>query len=193
MTQTTAPRQLAERIKAAALEVGALTFGDYVLASGRRSAYYFDGRMLTLTARGAALVAEALLPAVRAAGAEAIGGPTLGADPMVTAVSLLSAQDGGAPLDAFIVRKGEKDHGTGKLIEGPLAPKSKVAIVDDACSTGGSLIHAVDAAESAGHEVALVACILDRNQGGGDYFRERGYAFKALLTADAEGNIAVAD
>ena len=194
MTQTTAPRELAEQIKVASLEVGALTFGDFVLASGQRSAYYFDGRMLTLTARGAALVAAALLPAVRAVGAEAIGGPTLGADPMVTAVSLLSAQDGGAPLDAFIVRKGEKDHGTGKLIEGPLlAPKSKVAIVDDACSTGGSLIHAVDAAESAGHEVALVACILDRNQGGGDYFRERGYAFKALLTADAEGNIAVAD
>ncbi|MDE2765014.1 MAG: orotate phosphoribosyltransferase [Chloroflexota bacterium] len=193
MTQTTAPRQLAERIKAVALEVGALTFGDYVLASGQRSAYYFDGRMLTLSARGAALVGEALLPVVRVSGAEAIGGPTLGADPMVTAVSLFSAQDGGAALDAFIVRKGEKDHGTGKLIEGPLARESKVAIVDDACSTGGSLIHAVGAAEAAGHEVVLVACILDRNQGGGDYFRNRGYAFAALLTADAEGNITVAD
>ena len=176
-----------------ALEVGALTFGDYVLSSGQRSAYYFDGRMLTLSARGAALVAEALLPTVRASGAQAIGGPTLGADPMVTAISLLSGQDGGPALDAFIVRKGEKDHGTGKLIEGPLAPKTKVAVVDDACSTGGSLIHAVEAAEAAGHTVALVACILDRGQGGGDYFREGGYAFAALLTADADGNIAVAD
>ncbi|MCE2469113.1 MAG: orotate phosphoribosyltransferase [Dehalococcoidia bacterium] len=192
MTQTSAPRELAERIKEAALEVGALTFGDFVLASGQRSAYYFDGRMLTLSARGAAMVARALLPAVRASGAEAIGGPTLGADPMVASVSMLSAMDGGPPLDAFIVRKGEKDHGTGKLIEGPLAPEAKVAIVDDACSTGGSLIHAVDAAEAAGHKVALVACILDRNQGGGDYFRERGYPFAALLSADADGNISVA-
>ena len=192
MKPTEAQRDLAAQIKKAALGGGALAFGDFVLASGQRSAYYFDGRMLTLSARGAEMVARALLPFVRASGAEAVGGPTLGADPIVTAVALLSAQDGGPPIDAFIVRKQEKDHGTGKTIEGPLASGAKVAIVDDACSTGGSLIYAVEAAETAGHEVALVACILDRGQGGGDYFRERGYPFTALLIADSAGNIEVA-
>ncbi len=187
MTQVGA--SLPEHVLAAAREVGALMFGEFTLASGQRSSYYFDGRLLTLSPHGLRLVTEALLPRVRAAGADAVGGPTLGADPMVSAMALLSAQDGGRLVPAFIVRKGEKDHGTGKLIEGPLPAGSRVVIVDDACSTGASLFHAIDAAEAAGHEVVLVASILDRHQGGSDELARRGYRFYAILESDPAGNI----
>jgi len=180
---------LPEQILAAAQEVGALMFGEFTLASGQRSSYYFDGRLLTLSPIGLRLVGEALLPVVRAAGAEAVGGPTLGADPMVSAVALLSAQDGGRLMPAFIVRKGEKGHGTGKLIEGPLPAGSRVVIVDDACSTGASLFHAIEAAEAAGHQVVLVASILDRHQGGSEELARRGYRFHTILESDAEGNV----
>ena len=192
MAQLRSLEELAKEVLDTSLELGALQDGEFTLSSGQTSSFYFDGRLLTLSPRGALLVAEALLPLVRESGAEAIGGPTLGADPMVTAVAMLSQQDGGRPIPAFIVRKESKEHGTGKLIEGPLPPKAKVAIVDDACSTGGSLVRAIEAAEDAGCTVVLVATILDRHQGGSEKLREDGYAFCALLEADAEGTIRVA-
>jgi orotate phosphoribosyltransferase len=190
MTETTERLSLAQRTLELCKELGALSFGKFTLSSGLESTYYFDGRLLTLSPEGATVVAQALLPLVRASGAEAVGGPTLGADPMVASIAMLSHQDGGMPVPAFIVRKGSKDHGMGKLIEGPLPLKAKVAIVDDACSVGGSLLHAVRAAEDAGCEVVLVAAILDRHQGGSKQFLAEGYSFKAILEADEAGNIA---
>ena len=184
--------ELAKDVLDTSLGLGALQYGAFTLSSGQRSSFYFDGRLLTLSPKGAMLVAEALLPLVRESGADAIGGPTLGADPMVTAVAMLSHQDGGRAIPAFIVRKESKEHGTGKLIEGPLPPKAKVAIVDDTCSTGGSLVHAIEAAEVAGCTVVLVATVLDRNQGGSEKLRRDGYAFRALLEANAEGTIRAA-
>jgi orotate phosphoribosyltransferase len=166
-----------------------LLFGEFTLSSGEQSSFYFDGRLLTLSPKGAELVARALLPMVRESGAEFVGGPTLGADPMVTAIAMLSHQDGGRAVPAFIVRKEGKEHGTGKIIEGPLKAGSRVAIVDDACSLGGSLWHAVRAAEAVGCSVVLVAAILDRHQGGSDQFHREGYRFRALLEADAHGQI----
>lgn len=187
------PNNLAKPIALRAIdlskELGALLFGKFTLSSGLESTYYFDGRLLTLSPEGANLVANALLPLVRASGAEAVGGPTLGADPMVASVAMLSYMDGGEPISGFIVRKDSKEHGMGKIIEGPLPTKAKVAIVDDACSLGGSLLHATKAAEAAGCEVVLVAAILDRHQGGSKQFLEEGYNFQAILEADSEGNI----
>ncbi len=180
---------LAHRVLELARELGALQFGEFTLSSGLSSSYYFDGRLLTLSPEGADLVARALLPLVRERGADAVGGPTLAADPMVGALAMLSHQDGGPPVPGFIVRKESKEHGTGKLIEGPLTPKAKVAIVDDTCSTGGSLFHAVGAAEAAGCTVVLVAVVLDRHQGGSERLIADGYRFHALLEADADGNI----
>lgn len=181
---------LAQEILDLAKELGALAFGEFVLTSGQTSAYYFDGRLLTLSPTGADLAARALLPAVREAGAEAVGGPAVGAVPLVTAIAVRSGQDGGRPVPGFFVRKEAKEHGMGKAIEGPLPPGSRVAIVDDACSTAGSLYMAIEAAEAAGHEVALAACILDRAQGGSARLRSEGYRFLALLEGDADGNVA---
>ncbi|MBM3939734.1 MAG: orotate phosphoribosyltransferase [SAR202 cluster bacterium] len=184
------PGELARDILETAKAQGALLFGQFRLSSGQVSSYYFDGRMLTLSPKGADLVAKALLPAVRAAGAEAVGGPTLGADPMVTAIAMRSHQDGGRELPAFIVRKESKEHGTGKIIEGhAVGDGQRVAIVDDACSTAGSLYHAIRAAEAIGCKVVLVASIVDRHQGGSDRLRADGYVFHTILEADEQGNI----
>lgn len=174
-----------------ALQLGAIKYGDFTLSSGGKSTYYFDGRVLTLHSMGARLVGELLVPIVRRSGAQAIGGLTLGADPIVTSVALTSALDGGMPISAFIVRKEEKGHGMQQLVEGPLRV-GNVAIVDDVCTTGGSLFHAIAAAEAYGCKVVLVMAILDRRQGGSDEIRRRGYNFTTLLETTPEEKIAVA-
>ena len=169
-----------DRLLELALERGAIKYGDFTLTSGKKSSYYFDGRLLSLDPEGAHLLQEA--------GAKAVGGTTLGADPMVAAVALASHL-GGGPIPAFIVRKESKSHGTKQNIEGPLIPGSNVAIVDDVCTTGGSLFHAIEAAEEAGCKVVKVVSILDRNEGGSEEMRKRGYDFSALLAATPDGKI----
>ena len=181
--------ELVERILEKSKEAGALLEGEFTLTSGEKSGYYFDGRLLTLSPEGANLVARAMLPMVRAAGAVAVGGPAVAAVPMVTEIVMLSGQDGGESVAGFFVRQLAREHGTGKIIEGPLAPSSRVAIVDDACSTGSSLYHAVKTAEEAGHTVVLVACILDRNQGGSERLRGDGSELFAVMAGAADGSV----
>jgi len=195
------------RILARAQELGALTFGDYTLSSGQKSKYYFDGRLLSLDPEGSFLLGREILSLVRSYGAEAIGGPTIGADPLVSAVVLtsylrtVSGQDGemfyshGEPLRGFLVRPEMKAHGTGKVIEGPLCSSlesgasPRVVIVDDTCSTGGSLFHAIDTVEANGCIVVAVVAVLDRHQGGSDRVLEKGYPFSPLLEADSLGAV----
>ncbi len=110
---------------------------------------------------------------------------------MVTAVAVASHWEG-REVPAFIVRKETKEHGTGQLIEGPISAGHRVAIVDDTCTTGGSLFHAIAAAEGAGCTVVRVIALLDRCEGGGEELRRRGYDFTALLEANEEGEIQVA-
>ena len=183
-----ARKDLVDRILDQALALGALKYGEFTLTSGTQSKYYFDGRLLTLDPEGSRLIAEALLPTLQAAGVDAVGGPTLGADPIVTAIAVVSGQLGQG-IPGFIVRKEAKAHGTGQAIEGPLRPGSRVAIVDDTCTTGGSLFQAIEAAEEAGCSVVKVAAVLDRNEGGSEELRRRGYDFIALLQANGEGTI----
>ena len=105
---------------------------------------------------------------------------------MVAAIAMTSHM-AGEHISGFIVRKETKGHGTGKLIEGPLTPGSRVAIVDDTCSTGGSLFQAIAAAEDVGCQVVKVLSILDRREGGSEKLRARGYDFSSLLVATPEG------
>jgi orotate phosphoribosyltransferase len=144
-----------------------LMFGDFTLASGRKSTLYFDSKKTTLLPDGAWLAARAILALVRdkKIEASAIGGLTLGADPIVCPVAALSHVEGPA-LRAFIVRKEAKEHGTGKRIEGNLVPQSRVIIVDDVVTTAGSTLKAIEAAEEAGHTVVAVICLVDREEGG---------------------------
>ena len=168
---------------------GALRFGEFRLSSGGTSNYYFDGRLVTLDPEGAYLVARAMLPILKECSAEAIAGPTLGADPIVSAVALLSYLDG-TPIPGLIVRKEAKGYGGKKVIEGPLREGMRVAVVDDTCTTGGNVFNAIEAVKAAGCEVVRVICILDRREGGSDEIRRRGYLFTALLEASESGEIA---
>lgn len=169
---------------------GALRFGDFQLSSGQRSSYYFDGRLVTLHPRGALLIGREVLEVVRVVTAQAVGGLTLGADPMVAAAVALSSLEG-APVSGFIVRNEPKAHGTQQLIEGPLAQGSRVVIVDDVCTTGGSLLRAIRAVEALSCQVTRVAVVLDRRQGGSDALRRQGYGFTAFLEAEEMGSIRV--
>ena len=181
---------IVQRLLELAVELGALKYGEFTLSSGKKSSYYFDGRLLSLNPEGANLIGKSLLPLIYKSSVEAIGGPTLAADPIVTAVSLASyAQGEGIP--GFIVRKETKEHGTAQLIEGHITPGSKVAIVDDTCTTGGSLFHAIQAAESYGCEVVKVIAVLDRREGGTEELIRRGYDFVSLMAANPEGQIEV--
>lgn len=141
--------------------------GDFVLASGARSSVYFDCKRITLHPEGVALIGELLWEAIQALPVEvtAVGGPTIGADPIVGHLAALSFQKG-KPLSAFLVRKESKTHGTRRTIENPPPPKSRVAIFEDVVTSGGSTLDAIRAAEDAGLKVAAVFCLVDREQGG---------------------------
>ena len=180
------------RILEIAKQKGALQFGEFHLSAGGVSGYYFDGRILTLDPLGGYLVAKAFLPILEEIGAQAVAGPTLGADPIVSAISVVSHIEGGRPLPGLIVRAEAKGYGGKRAIEGPtdsLQPGAPVAVVDDTCTTGGNLFRAIEAVEAAGYAVVKALCILDRNEGGGEAIRRAGYSFHALLSADADGRI----
>jgi len=144
-----------------------LMFGEFTLRSGKKSNFYFDSKKTTLLPEGAYLTAVEILGILEARDirADAIGGMTLGADPIVCPVAALSHL-AGRPLRAFIVRKEAKDHGTGRKIEGDLEPGSRVVIVDDVVTTAGSTLAAIEAAEGEGHTVVAVVCLVDREEGG---------------------------
>lgn len=167
----------------ALLKRDALRLGTFTLASGRTSHYYVDGRKVTLSAEGAALIGAGVLDRLaELPDVAAIGGLTLGADPIVGAALAVAGARGRSELKGFLVRKEAKAHGTGQLVEGPLEPGATVVIVDDVATTGGSSLQAVAAVEALGCKVARVIVVLDRLEGAADAFAAKGLAFEALLT-----------
>jgi len=161
----------------------ALKRGTFTLASGRTSHYYVDGRKLTLSAEGAVLIGAGVLEVLATCPeVKAVGGLTLGADPIVGATLALASSAGLGHLRGFLVRKEAKTHGTGKMVEGPLERGSTVAIVDDVATTGGSSLQAVDAVEAMGCKVAIVIAVLDRLEGAAAACAARGLSFHPLLT-----------
>jgi orotate phosphoribosyltransferase len=162
--------------------------GHFVLASGERSSYYIDCRLTTMSAEGLALVGRDGLEAIRAAGWEptAIGGLTLGADPVAYAIAVASFTAGPA-IDAFTVRKEPKPHGTGRLIEGNLAAGARAVVVEDVITSGGSALRAIDAVEQEDGRVLGVLALVDRQQGGREAIERRGYQVVALTTAHRLG------
>jgi orotate phosphoribosyltransferase len=158
--------------------------GEFKLASGRTSDYYIDCRTTTLDARGAQLTGQVFLEEIRAHEwkADAIGGLTMGADPIVVAVAVASGT-----MNGFLVRKAEKQHGTGKRIEGFHEKGARVVIVDDVCTTGGSTIQAIAAAREFGFEIVGAMCLVEREEAGGREAVEKAAApaeFVAVFTAE---------
>ena len=141
--------------------------GDFVLASGARSSVYFDCKRATLDPEGVALIGELLWEQIAALPGEikAVGGPTIGADPIVGHLAALSWQKG-KPIAAFLVRKATKSHGTQRLIENPPPAGSRVVLFEDVVTSGGSTLDAVRAAEEAGLKIAAIFALVDREQGG---------------------------
>lgn len=147
------------------LKRDALKKGKFVLSSGKISNYYLDGRIITLTPKGAYLVAEILLNLIKAKKIDAIGGPTLGADPIVGALACLSHIHK-IPLKTFIVRKSLKGHGTRRQVEGPaLKGTDRVALVDDVATSGSSLIEAKRILNKRGIKIRLAYVVVDRQEG----------------------------
>jgi orotate phosphoribosyltransferase len=165
------------------LKRDALKTGSFTLASGRSSHYYVDGRQVTLSAAGAALIGAGVLDILgEFPSVTAVGGLTLGADPIVGATLAVAGVKGRDGLRGFLVRKEAKTHGTGKLVEGPVEPGAAVAIVDDVATTGDSAFRAADAAAAMGCTVACVIVVLDRLEGAAEAFAARGLVFRSLLT-----------
>jgi orotate phosphoribosyltransferase len=172
----------------ALLKRDSLKLGEFTLASGRTSHYYVDGRKVTLSAEGAHEVALGVMSVLEGKPEIcAVGGLTMGADPIVGATLALAGQRGRASLQGFLVRKEAKGHGTGKLVEGPLETGATVAIVDDVATTGGSSLKAIEAVREMGCHVACVIAVLDRLEGAGEAFAQRGIEFHALATIEDLG------
>jgi len=157
--------------------------GQFKLSSGGTSDYYLDCRTTTLDARGAQLTGQVFLNEICTRGwnVQAIGGLTLGADPIVVAVAVTSGT-----MHGFLVRKAEKQHGTGQRIEGFREKGARVVIVDDVCTTGASTIQAIEAAREFGFEIVGVMCLVDREEAGGRSNVEKAAApapFVAVCTA----------
>ena len=158
--------------------------GQFKLSSGATSDYYIDCRTTTLASKGARLTGQVVLDEIRARGwkPKAVGGLTMGADPIVVAVSLASGD-----IEGFLVRKAEKEHGTGQRIEGYREKGARVVIVDDVCTTGASTIQAIGAAREFGFQVVGVVCLVERQEAGGRPNVEKAAApapFVSIFTAN---------
>jgi orotate phosphoribosyltransferase len=161
----------------AGIKAKGIVHGDFVLSSGQRASSYVDLRRVTLDGRLAPLVGRVLLNATADLSYEAVGGLTLGADP-VAAAMMHAAANRGTPIDAFVVRKAEKTHGLQRRIEGPEVKGRRVLALEDTSTTGDSVLTAVDVLEAAGAELAGVAVLVDR--GARQKILDRGLAYIAV-------------
>ena len=159
----------------------AVFHGDFVLTSGKRASYYIDLRKVSLDHRVAPLIGRVMLDVLAEfEGVDAVGGMTMGADPISLAIGMYSAAD--SPLGVFTVRKEPKDHGRGKRIEGNFTAGDSVIVVDDVITTGGSTIKAIDAIKAEGGKVVAAFVLVDREEGGREAIEGRGVPVHSLFT-----------
>jgi orotate phosphoribosyltransferase len=166
------------------LRAKSLVRGEFTLSSGKKSNYYLDCKLTTLDPEGALLAGYSILETLDEMGLkpDAIGGLSIGADPLVTAATVVSAIEN-RPLPGFLVRKEAKKHGRQRQIEGlENLQGRKVVIVDEVCTTGGSTQEAIDAAEREGSRVVAVISLVDREEGGSDALRTK-YNYRSIFTA----------
>src|SRR5216684_4323909 len=178
-----APRPDSRKELLGLLAYKSFRLGEFKLSSGATSDYYIDCRTTTLDAKGSRLTGEVFLGEIQKRGwkPHAIGGLTMGADPIVVAVSVVSGE-----LNGFLVRKAEKQHGTGQRIEGFRQKGARVVIVDDVCTTGASTVQAIEAAREFGFEVVGAMCLVEREEARGRPSVEKAAApanFIAIFTA----------
>lgn len=158
----------------------AVFHGDFTLTSGAKANYYIDLRKLSLDHRAAPLIGQVLIDLIREFEPDAVGGLTMGADPLANAV-LHQSVVAGEPLNAFVVRKEPKDHGRGRQIEGPDVSGKRVVVLEDTSTTGGSPLAAAAALERAGAQVLAVCTIVDRATGAKERIEAAGYPYRAVI------------
>lgn len=173
------PGDVRDELKAILIRESLLR-GDFLLASGQRSTFYLDVRRTSMHPAGAALAAVMLLDAFADLELAAIGGPVLGAAPLVGAIAAESYRRG-RPVPTFLVRKDAKGHGTARLIEGHFPTGGTVGLIEDVVTTGDSVLRAVAVARGEGAKVARVVTVVDREQGGGEAFQKAGVDFRSLF------------
>lgn len=155
--------------------------GDFVLSSGQKSTYYINGKLVTLHPQGGQMVGRVMLDYLDN-DVTGVGGLTLGADPIVTAVSVVAAYEGRS-ITPLIIRKEAKGHGTQAYIEGPVLPEqSKVVVLEDVVTTGQSAMKAITRLQAAGYQVTQVLSLVDRQQGGAEYYAQENIDFTAVYT-----------
>jgi len=179
---TTAPSDTRQELLQL-IEQRALQRGTFTLASGRTASFYLDAKQVVLDAQGAMLVGRAILERLQALGPlpDAIGGMSIGADP-ITAAAVTMAGVAGLPLKGFMVRKEPKGHGMKRYVEGPVEPGQRVVIVEDVTTTGGSSLLAIDRAIEFGLKVERVVTVIDRLAGAAAAFAARGIPLEPLVT-----------
>ena len=164
----------------------AVFHGDFTLSSGKKATYYVDMRKLTLDHRAAPAIGRLVLDIVRDLDVDAVGGLTLGADPIANA-ALHASVAADAPVDAFVVRKEPKDHGRGRQIEGAEVAGKRVVIVEDTSTTGGSPLKAAQVAKDAGADVVAVVTVVDRKTGAQAAVEAAGFEWRSIIDLDDLG------
>lgn len=154
--------------------------GDFQLSSGVASTFYLDAKQVTYNPDGVRNVGHSVLDLIRPFDVQGVGGLTMGADAIVSSV-IWASLELGSPMPGFVVRKEAKEHGLQKWIEG-IAPRGRIAIVDDVITSGNSVLRAVDRAQEAGAQVEVVVALVDRQEGGQATIEDRGIPFKAVCT-----------
>lgn len=179
---TDARKQLIDFIKA-----DAVFHGDFTLTSGKRASYYVDLRKVSLDHRVAPLIGQVMLDLIaEVPDVASVGGMTMGADPIASAV-LHQAAARGVAYDAFVVRKEPKDHGRGRQVEGPDVSGKRVIVLEDTSTTGGSPLSAIEALKKVGAEIAAVAVVVDRDTGAREVIEAAGFPYFAAITLDDLG------
>ena len=165
-----------------------LKFGDFTLASGKKATFYLDCRQVTLDSVGAKLIGEGIFELLQndSVMPQAVGGMSIGADPITAAVITVAAYQN-VPLKGFMVRKQSKGHGTNQFVEGPLVAGDRAVIVEDVVTTGGSSLDAIEKTEALGVRVEGIIAIIDRCEGGRELFESKGYSFRPLFTIEDFG------
>jgi orotate phosphoribosyltransferase len=170
------------------IEGKAITYGDFELSSGKYANKYIDLRKVSLNSYGSVLIASLIWDKIYGLEVDAVGGPTIGADPIVGAVIALAfIRDLNNDLEGFIVRKSRKPHGLGNLIEGNIKNGDKVVLIDDVVTSGGSLLDAAKSVESIGAEVVKIVSVIDRGEGGSSNILDAGYFYDPLLRIYGSG------
>jgi len=164
------------------LKLKAFSRGHFILSSGKTSDFYLDARLVTLSAAGAYLTARIMLDMIGQDKVDAIGGPTLGADPMVGAIASLSHQ-AGRPIDTFIIRKQPKAHGKQQQVEGPLLKEgSSVVIIDDVATTGKAFVESIEVLQKMNIKIKKAICVIDRQEGAREALAQYNVPLDPIFT-----------